>query len=108
MEYRKLGATGLKVSVLGFGNMVNYKPENSELDEKLVHRCLEAGINFFDTAEWYADGECEKVLGKALKSSKVDRQDIVLSTKIWKIGSNVNFVANTNRKHVVESVNRSL
>lgn len=56
MEYRKLGPTGLKVSVLGFGNMINYKPENTDVDDAIIQKCLDSGINFFDTAELYADG----------------------------------------------------
>jgi aryl-alcohol dehydrogenase-like predicted oxidoreductase len=57
MEYRRLGNTGLKVSMLSFGNMLNYKPENADLDDSLILKCLENGINFFDTAERYADGK---------------------------------------------------
>lgn len=53
-------------------------------------------------------GECEKALGRGIARSKVDRQDVVISTKIWKIGSNVNFVTNTNRKHIIESLDLSL
>jgi aryl-alcohol dehydrogenase-like predicted oxidoreductase len=56
MEYRYLGNTGLKVSVLSFGNMINYKPENVALDDSIILKCLESGINFFDTAEMYGDG----------------------------------------------------
>ena len=56
MEYRKLGPTGLRVSVIGFGNMINYKPENVDVDDGLIVKCLQNGINFFDTAELYADG----------------------------------------------------
>jgi len=56
MEYRKLGATGLKVSVLSFGNMINYKPENADIDDAIIQKCIDAGINYFDTAEIYADG----------------------------------------------------
>jgi aryl-alcohol dehydrogenase-like predicted oxidoreductase len=56
MEYRHLGNTGLKVSALSFGNMINYKPENAALDDSIILKCLESGINFFDTAEIYGDG----------------------------------------------------
>lgn len=56
MEYRRLGATGLKVSAISLGNMINYKAENVEIDDAVISRCLEHGINFFDTAELYADG----------------------------------------------------
>lgn len=57
MIYRNFGNSGLKVSVISLGNMINYKPENFEEDKKIVEVCLKNGVNFFDTAERYADGE---------------------------------------------------
>lgn len=57
MEYRKLGSTGLKVSVLSLGNMINYKPENAAVDDAIIKTCIDSGINYFDTAELYADGK---------------------------------------------------
>lgn len=56
MEYRYLGNTGLKVSAIGFGNMVNSSPDRVDVDDSIVLKCLERGINFFDTAEFYVDG----------------------------------------------------
>jgi aryl-alcohol dehydrogenase-like predicted oxidoreductase len=56
MEYRRLGNTGLKVSILSFGNAMSYKPQTAEIDDALIVKCLESGINYFDTAEMYADG----------------------------------------------------
>ena len=50
MEYRRLGNTGLKVSALGFGNMVNSSVDRVQVDDSIVAKCLEKGINFFDTA----------------------------------------------------------
>lgn len=108
MEYRKLGSTGLRVSAVSYGNMINYTPENVDVDDSIIARCLENGINFFDTAEMYSDGECEKALGRGIARSKVDRQDVVISTKIWTIGKDVNSRNNTNRKHIIESVDQSL
>lgn len=115
MEYRYLGNTGLKVSAIGFGNMVNASQERAEIDDSLIFKCLENGINFFDTAERYNEGnvllilgQSEKALGRALKKSKVDRQDVVISTKFFHIGNNVNTVSNLNRKHITESVDASL
>lgn len=58
MEYRYLGNSGLKVSVISFGNMINFNPENDEVDKKIIKACLDNGINFFDTAEIYANGKC--------------------------------------------------
>ena len=64
MEYRYLGNTGLRVSVVGFGNMVNHMAEDPQgSTNEIVKRCLEYGINFFDTAEAYAQGQAEINLG---------------------------------------------
>ena len=83
MEYRYLGNSGLRVSAIGFGNMINFKPENYEVDKNIVKACLENGINFFDTAEIYENGVCETVLGKIFKELKVEREHLVVSTKMW-------------------------
>jgi aryl-alcohol dehydrogenase-like predicted oxidoreductase len=56
MQYTNLGKSGLKVSAISFGNMVNNKPQNYEEDKNIIKRCIEAGVNFFDTAEIYAMG----------------------------------------------------
>jgi len=85
MEYRLLGPTGLKVSVIGYGAyMVPAHFKNPEEDTYLtVKRALELGINYFDTAEGYASGQSEVDLGKAFKKLNVDRESIVVSTKIF-------------------------
>ncbi len=60
MEYRYLGNTGLKVSAFSFGNMVNHHGEDPQAStNEIVAKCLEYGINFFDTAEVYSDGIAE-------------------------------------------------
>jgi aryl-alcohol dehydrogenase-like predicted oxidoreductase len=57
MEYRYLGNTGLRVSMIAFGNMVNHMAENPQAStNEIVAKCLEYGVNFFDTAEAYSDG----------------------------------------------------
>jgi aryl-alcohol dehydrogenase-like predicted oxidoreductase len=79
MEYRTLPHTDLKVSRLSFGTL----PFGSQADEaasrKMVDRCLDAGINFFDTANVYNQGKAETILGKALGRR---RQQVVLATKV--------------------------
>jgi len=77
VEFRSLGATGLKVSVLSFGTMSFVGKLQSvigtiELPEarRLVDRCLDAGVNLFDTLDVYASGESERVLGEALKGRR--------------------------------------
>lgn len=67
MEYRYLGKTGLKVSVLSFGNMITIvgQDDKQKFMNDSVKRSLEHGINFFDTAEMYGFGEAETLLGQA-------------------------------------------
>ena len=105
MEYRYLGNSGLRISVLGFGNWVNNNDE--KLMEESVKKCLEHGVNFFDTAEIYGLGKGEETLGKALKALNVQREKIVVTTKIFKVGDDPNdsFMS---RKHIIEGLRNSL
>lgn len=85
MEYRFLGSSGLKVSVIGYGNWLNSdKPDNQKLTTDAIRHALSLGINFFDTAEAYGFGEAERQMGNSLKELKVNREDIVVSTKIFR------------------------
>jgi aryl-alcohol dehydrogenase-like predicted oxidoreductase len=87
MIYRYLGNTGIRVSVLGYGN---YLAEENEAAQKFstdaIKKCLDYGVNFFDTAEGYAHGLAETQMGISLKELKVERKDIVVSTKIFFYG----------------------
>ena len=105
MEYRYLGNSGLRVSVLGYGNWVNNQDDKLTLDN--VKTCLENGINFFDTAEGYGEGQGEITLGKALKELNVPREKIVVTTKLFKLGEDPNggFLS---RKHIIEGMKNSL
>ena len=105
MTYRYLGKTGLRVSVIGWGNWVNN--QNDELTKESVKICLENGINFFDTAEVYGLGAGEISLGKALKELGVQREKVVISTKIMNCGTDPNdsFLS---RKHIIEGLKNSL
>ena len=105
MEYRYLGNSGLRVSVLGFGNWLNNADDKLTLDSVKV--CLENGVNFFDTAEVYGMGRAEETLGKALKELKVPREKVVITTKIYKIGDDPNDSFQS-RKHIIEAVRNSL
>jgi len=108
MVYRYLGNSGLKVSALSFGNWLNSDAEeNYEVTRDSIKRCLEYGINFFDTAEIYNSGSAESLMGRALKELNVRREDIVVSTKLWRAGSGVNDMF-LSRKHLVEGINNSL
>jgi aryl-alcohol dehydrogenase-like predicted oxidoreductase len=113
VNYRMLGRTGLYVSELCFGTMtfggegfwkVVGTQGQSEAD-KLVARSLDAGINFFDTADVYSNGASEQLLGKALGAR---RKDVVLATKVrGRTGLGVNDVG-LSRGHIMDSVHASL
>ena len=105
MEYRYLGPTGLKVSVLGFGNWVNNL--NDEMNKECFKKCLENGINYFDTAEIYGFGKGEIQFGKVIKELNIPREKIVVSTKIYSIGKDPNdsFLS---KKHIREGLTNSL
>ena len=105
MEYRHLGNSGLRVSILSYGNWANN--DNADLTYESVKLCLENGINFFDTAEVYGLGKGEINLGKAIKKLNIPREKIVISTKIYRNGDDPNdsFLS---RKHIMEGIKNSL
>lgn len=105
MEYRYLGGTGLRVSVISFGNM--NENANEGLIKDLVQKCLEKGINFFDTAEYYGLGKAEETLGKAFKELGIPREKIVVTTKIYAAGTDPNDML-CSRKHIIEGLRNSL
>ena len=113
MEYRYLGRTGVKVSALSYGNFVNSKDEGSQkLTTDCIRKCLEYGVNFFDTAEGYAHGAAETLMGNAFKEIGVKREDIVISTKIYFMGilvpgASPNSVG-LSRKHIIEGTKNSI
>src|SRR5262249_48755253 len=82
MDTRSFGGTGLKVSPLCLGAMMFGAWGNRDHAEciRIIHRALDAGINFIDTANGYSDGESEVIVGKALAGR---RQQVVLATKVW-------------------------
>ena len=92
MEYATLGNTGLLVSKLCFGTMTCgdgrglFKGISAvgqvEADE-LVEVSIDGGINFFDTADNYTEGESEKILGQSLKNLNIARKDVVIATKVY-------------------------
>ena len=113
MDYVKLGATGLKVSRLCLGCMTygSSKWRSWVLDEEqalpFYRAALEAGINFFDTADVYSQGESERVTGKALKTF-AKRHEVVIATKVnGAMGSDPNN-RGLSRKHIMDGIDRSL
>lgn len=114
MQYVNLGKSGLKVSRLCLG-MMSYGDKKWRewlLEERealpFVQRALEAGINFFDTADVYSLGESERILGSTLKTLNVRREDVVIATKVFNpMGEGPNERGNS-RKHILDSIDASL
>lgn len=108
MLYRKLGNSGLNVSCIGIGTWVTFGNQiNDELAEELLTVAYENGVNYFDTAEVYAGGKAEIVLGNILKKKKWRRSTYVVSTKIfW--GGRSPTESGLSRKHIIEGLNGSL
>jgi aryl-alcohol dehydrogenase-like predicted oxidoreductase len=84
MEYRRLGRSGLRVSVLSFGSWVSF---GAQIDTGAAVKCLaaarEGGMNFFDNAEAYAGGESERIMGAAIAELGWPRWSFVISTKVF-------------------------
>ncbi len=108
MEYRRLGRAGLKLSELSLGAWVTY---GGQVGEDVARECMlaayEAGVNFFDNAEAYANGNAEIVMGNVIKKLGWRREDIVVSTKIFWGGEGPNDTG-LSHKHIVEGVNNAL
>jgi voltage-dependent potassium channel beta subunit len=84
MPYRRVGSSGLKVSALSFGAWVTFGNQvGSDTARDLMHAAYAAGVNFFDNAEGYADGQAEVVMGDILKKSGWRRGSYVLATKLY-------------------------
>jgi voltage-dependent potassium channel beta subunit len=108
MEYRSLGNSGLKVSALSFGAWVTFGSQvDVDAAVDMMRIAFDAGVNFFDNAEVYADGVAEEIMGAALKKSGWRRSDYLVSTKIFWGGPGPN-ERGLSRKHVVEGTDAAL
>jgi aryl-alcohol dehydrogenase-like predicted oxidoreductase len=113
MEYRSLGRTGIQVSVACYGTMTfGWEPEDwgsfEQTAIELAHKALDLGINFFDTADVYARGESERILGKGL-ALKQARDKIVLATKCHgKMSDSDPNAWGNSKRHVIEACEASL
>ena len=114
MQYINLGKTGMKVSRLCLGMMSYGSKQWREwvLDEEqakpFIRRALDAGINFFDTADVYSVGESEKVTGNLMKHFGVKRENVIVATKVFNpMSDEVNDRGNS-RKHIMDSIDKSL
>ncbi|HEY9718049.1 MAG TPA: aldo/keto reductase, partial [Trichormus sp.] len=114
MEFRQLGYSGLMVPVLSFGTgtfggkgdlFKEWGATDVKEATRLVDLCLEAGCNFFDTADVYSSGTSEEILGQAIKGR---RDDVLISTKAtFKMGEGANDVGSS-RHHLIKACDASL
>lgn len=108
MNYRYLGKSGLQVSELSYGAWVTFGTQIGEdVALELMQAAIDAGVNFFDNAEVYADGQAETIMGKVVKRAGWKRSDLVFSTKIFWGGAGVNN-SGLSRKHIIEGVDAAL
>ena len=110
MEYRRLGNTGLKLSVLSFGSWVTF---HNQLGNDTARACMqaawEAGVNFFDNAEVYAGGKSEAMMGRTVRELGWPRESFVISTKLyWGLRDGPNTKNTLNRKYLMHAIDGSL
>lgn len=110
MEYRRLGKSGLQVSALSFGSWLTFGNQISDKTaDELMGVAYDAGVNFFDNAEGYAEGKSEVVMGNILKAKKWERDTFVVSSKVFfgaeRKGPNQ---MGLSRKHIIEACNAAL
>jgi len=112
MEYRRMGKTGLQLSVLSFGSWVSFhKQIDDGIADELMGIAYDNGVNFFDNAEVYALGESEKMMGRVLKKKKWDRTSYTVSSKVfwgWRGKENKPNQSGLSRKHVMEACDEAL
>ncbi len=110
MVYRRLGRSGLQVSLLSFGSWVSF---DNQMKDDLAMECMQtaydAGCNFFDNAEAYAAGESEAIMGRVIRELGWKRQTYVLSSKFfWGLGRVRNMTNTLNRKYLMQAIDGSL
>jgi len=113
MQYRRLGRAGLQVSELSLGSWVTYHNQvDIQAATEMLAAAFDAGINFFDNAEVYAQGQSEVVMGQAFKALGWNRLDYIVSSKFfWGLardGVTVNRKDTLNRKYLMQAVDASL
>lgn len=107
MEYRRLGSSGLQISEISLGSWLTFGSRvEVEATKAIVRFAYDAGINFFDTADVYANGRAEQALGEAL--AEIPRRHVVIATKAFFPFSQHPNDSGLSRKHLVESVESSL
>ncbi|KIC95161.1 aldo/keto reductase [Flavihumibacter solisilvae] len=112
MEYRRMGRTGLQLSVLSFGSWVSFhKQIDDSIADELMGIAYDRGVNFFDNAEVYALGESEKMMGRVLKMKNWERSSYSVSSKVffgWRGKNNKPNQTGLSRKHIFEACHEAL
>jgi voltage-dependent potassium channel beta subunit len=112
MEYRRMGRSGLQLSVLSFGSWVSFhKQIDDSVADELMGIAYDNGVNFFDNAEVYALGESENMMGRVLKNKNWDRTSYTLSSKAfwgWRGKENKPNQSGLSRKHLIEACHEAL
>lgn len=115
MQYRNFGTTGLRVSEIGFGawaiggdamigtTAIGWGPADDALSREAISAALDAGINFFDTADIYGLGHSEELLGKELKG-----KDVIIATKAGNVARNKEFTVDYTKDYILEACEKSL
>lgn len=106
MNYRRLGKSGLEVSVLGLGTNAFGKRADQDTSIKIIHQALDSGINFIDTANIYANSESERIIGEALVGGK--RENVVLATKAGLVKGKGPNESGSSRYHLQQELENSL
>jgi voltage-dependent potassium channel beta subunit len=110
MNYRRLGASGLRVSELSFGSWVTYGNQMGTEDARAcMAAAFDAGVNFFDNAEVYAKGGAETIMGEVLRKTGWRRSSYIVSTKFyWGLNDRPNEKNTLNRKYLRQAIDGSL
>lgn len=110
MQYNNLGKTGLPISRLSFGSWITFGNQiENNISERLMDIAYDQGVNFFDNAETYADGESEKVMGDILSNKSWSRDSYLVSSKVFfGAGAQVPTQKGLHRKHIIEACNQAL
>ncbi|HMS28924.1 MAG TPA: aldo/keto reductase [Saprospiraceae bacterium] len=110
MLYRRLGKSGLQVSLLSFGSWVTFGNQiDDTTSEALMKKAYDSGVNFFDNAEIYGSGQSEIVMGRILKKMAWDRTSYLVSSKVFfGRGGKLPNQTGLSRKHVIEACNEAL
>ncbi|MGN7359045.1 aldo/keto reductase [Paenibacillus sp. SAF-054] len=105
MKYRRLGHSGMEVSLLGLGTNAFGKRADQETSTRIIHQAIDRGINFIDTANIYAGSESERIIGEALSGR---RHEVVLATKAGLVNGEGPNTRGSSRYHVMQELDRSL